>query len=368
MIRLHAAISPGEMRVAAWDGVRLHDVALSRAAMPDGVGDLHRARISARVRAMAGAFVALEGGVEGFLPDSEAALEGEGRILGVRIARAAQGGKGPRLTAKLTPDEAALIGTGAPALLHRGPDALARMAEAYPDAPIIIDDAATAAHSPRKAELVARAFSDELEDAWEALSAPIADLPGGAHMQISPTPALVAIDIDLGSASAQRGSKTHTQGEANRALLPELARQIRLRNLAGAILVDLGGMPQKKRAGLTPEFVRALASDPLKPRFLGFTQLGLAEIVRPRVLPPLHEVLTGPHALGLAALRRLVREAAAAPHRALSLHASAEIATALLADSAAQTDVAAHTGRNLVIVSHPEWGAGRVSIEEHSHG
>ena len=367
MIRLHAAISPGEMRVAAWDGERLHDVALSRAAVPDGVGDLHRARITARVRAMAGAFVALEGGVEGFLPDSEGA-EGEGRILGVRITRAAQGGKGPRLTAKLSAEDAALIGTGTPALLRRGPDALVRMAEAHPNAPILIDDAGSAARSPRKVELVARAFPDELEDAWDALSSPIADLPGGARMQISPTPALVAIDIDLGSATAERGSKTHTQGEANRNLLPELARQIRLRNLSGAILVDLGGMPVKKRASLTPDFVRALATDPLKPRFLGFTQLGLAEIVRPRVLPPLHELLTGPHAQGLVALRRLVRDAAVASHRALALHASAEIATALLADSVAQNDVAARTGRNLVIVSHPEWGAARVSIEEHSHG
>ena len=367
MIRLHAAISPGEIRVAAWDGTRLHDVAISRHSAPDGVGDLHRGRVIARVKAMAGCFVALEGGVEGFLPDSEGAAN-EGSVLGVRIVRAAQGGKGPRLSAKLSDDERALIGSGSPALLRCGPDALTRLATAYPDAPILIDDAAAAAAAPRKAELVARAFSDELEDAWEALASPEAALPGGAAMTVHPTPALVAIDVDLGAATAHRGGKAQVQGAANRALIPELCRQIRLRNLSGAILVDLGGMPQKKRAGLAPDFVQALSSDPLRPRLLGFTQLGLAEIVRPRVHPPLHELLASPHAHGLAALRRLVREAETPPHRAFCLHASAEIATALAADSVASEQVFARTGRVMEVIEHRDWPSGRCRIEEKTHG
>ena len=77
----------------------------------------------------------------------------------------------------------------------------------------------------------------------------------------------------------------------NRALLPALARQIRLRNLSGAILVDLAGLPARRRAALGPALAEALADDPARPRLLGFTALGLAEIVRPRVHPPLHELL-----------------------------------------------------------------------------
>ena len=352
------------MRVAAWDGVRLHDVAISREAAPDGVGDLHRGRVIARVPAMAGCFVALEGGVEGFLPDSEGA-ENAGRVLGVRITRAAQGGKGPRLTAKLPEAEHALTGTGTPALIRRGPNALARLAALYPEAPIQIDAAIA---TPRPAELVARGFADELEDAWDALAQPVADLPGGARMHIHPTPALVAIDIDLGSASAERSGKAHSQAQANRTLLPELARQIRLRNLSGAILVDLGGMAAKKRAALAPDFAAALAADRLKPRFLGFTQLGLAEIVRPRVHPPLHELLTCPLAHGLTALRRLMREAAASPHQPLALHAAADVADSLQRDTAAQADVFARTGRALIIVEHRDWPAGRCRIEEATRG
>jgi hypothetical protein len=287
--------------------------------------------------------VALDG-TEGFLPDSEGAAD-EGSILGVRITRAAQGGKGPRLSARLSSDELALIGTGSPALIRRGPDALARLRAFYPEAPII-----------------SQAFPTELEDAWSALATPIAALPAGARMSIHPTPALVAIDVDLGAATASKQSKTQSQSEANRGLIPELMRQIRLRNLSGAILVDLGGMPIKKRASLSPDFARALATDPLAPRFLGFTGLGLAEILRPRIHPPLHELLSGPHALGLAALRRLCKQADAAPHQALRLRASPEVAQALRTDQAAYEGVFARTGRKLEIVEARDWAL-RCEIE-----
>ena len=66
-------------------------------------------------------------------------------------------------------------------------------------------------------------------------------------MSVHATPALTAIDIDLGAATAERTRKGPAQLAANRALVPELARQIRLRNLAGAILVDFGGMPARRR-------------------------------------------------------------------------------------------------------------------------
>ena len=61
-------------------------------------------------------------------------------------------------------------------------------------------------------------------------------------MHIQPTSALIAIDIDAGGRTAARTSKTTAQRHANRAIIPELTRQIRLRNLSGAILVDFAGM------------------------------------------------------------------------------------------------------------------------------
>ncbi len=75
-----------------------------------------------------------------------------------------------------------------------------------------------------------------------------------------------------------------------------------------------------------------LEDDPLRPRFLGFTALGLAEIVRPRVHPPLHELLAGPHAAGLSALRHAMREDASRPDRAPALRAAPAVVAALQAD------------------------------------
>lgn len=347
-MRLLCSVSPGQWRVAAWDGA-LRDYAIHRPGAPDGVGDLHRGRVTAHVPAMAGAFVELCDAT-GFLPDSEAPERlTTGLAIGVRITRAAQSGKGPRLTARLDPGEA--VGSGPPTLLRRGPDPLARLAALYPNAPIDIDDAGTLAKIELTAKLSSYAFADEVEEQVAALADSTAALPGGATLHIYPTPALTALDVDLGAGTATRRDKAGAQAEANRALLPALARQIRLRNLSGAIVVDLGGMPARKRASLAPAFTQALAGDPLAPQFLGFTALGLAEILRPRIHPPLHELLAGPHAAGLAALRALAQEIAATPSRRPLLRAAPTIVQALEADPSALESLATRAGQRLILQS-----------------
>ena len=102
------------------------------------------------------------------------------------------------------------------------------------------------------------------------------------------------------------------------------------------------------------------------PRFLGFTALGLAEILRPRVHAPLHEMLAGPHAAGLAALRRLTAEAG--PAFAPALRAAPAVVAALQADAGALQALAQRLGRPLVMRSDPGLpGCGWV-LEEASGG
>jgi ribonuclease G len=356
-MRILAAASPGEVRVAAVDADGLLDYAIWRPGAPDGVGDLHRGRVLARARALGGCFVALAQG-EGFLPDTEGGKGlGDGTVLGVRVIRAAQGGKGPRLSARVDAGEAALLGAGPPALLRRGPCAVRRLAVLHPSAPVLADDPALVATLRpalgERVRSVARAFDDEIEAAVAALAEPVCDLPGGARMSVWPTPALTAIDLDLGAAAAGRGEKTAAHLEANRAALPVLARQIRLRNLGGAILIDFAGLAPRRRASLGADLAAALAADPLRPRLLGFTGLGLAEIVRPRVHPPLHDLLAGAHAAGLAALRRLAAELAASPPRAPILAVAPAVAAALEGDAAARADLARRTGRALILRPDP---------------
>jgi Ribonuclease G/E len=354
---IRAACSPGEVRVAVTRADRLIAYAIWRPGMPDGVGDLHRGQVIAHVPALAGAFVALEA-AEGFLPDTGGAADlSAGDVVGVRVTRAAQGGKGPRLSAALTRDERALVGGGRPALLRRGAGALRELAAAYPDAPVLVDDPTLSARlRPElgtRVAVVPAAFDAELAGAVAALADAEVRLRSGAVLSIHPTPALTAIDVDSAGATDGAGPKGAAQRALNQALLPELAAQIALRNLSGAILVDFAGMPTRRRTMLGPALEEALAEDRLRPRLLGFTRLGLAEIVRPRVHPPLHELLAGPHAAGLAALRAAAAAIAADPARPPRLLATPSILSALEADPYALKELAARAGRPLMMRADP---------------
>jgi len=379
-VTIRVSASPGERRTALLRGGLPTEAWVERPTRPDGVGDLHRGRIAAVAPAMAGAFVALAGGQTGFLPESEAGparrpiaeAVNEGMILPLRVIRAAQGGKGPRVTARLTPEEQGRVAAsvpGAPRLIARGPDAATRLAMRYPGATIAVDDLALAAQlravfGDRVRHLRDPAFDDALEACFDELAGAEVPLAGGGRLLIHPTPALTAIDMDAGSAAGARSA--HAVATLNLAALPELARQIRARNLGGAILVDFAGLSPRRREALAEPLAAALAPDRLA-RLLGFTKLGLAEIVRDRIHPPLHEVLGWPPSSltqAMAALRQAAREAAARPGRKLALRATPAVLAALEAevlDAFAQ-------GAGFALRLVPDATARRPGIEESTDG
>ena len=367
-LRLLVATSPGEQRVALLRGDVLEEYALWRPGAPDQVGALHVGRVSAVAPAMAGSFVALHDAV-GFLPDSSAGdggVPGVGDHVLVRVTRSAQGGKGPRLAAAGGMAAANVVAAAPARLVTPAPEAVLRLALEHPAAELLAADAAMVARlRPALAERV-RLVADaaiEADPVWDevaSLGEPALALPGGLRAQISPTPALVAIDVDMAAASGARQDKASAQLAANRAALPALARAIRLRNLSGAILVDFAGMPSARRASLGPALQAALAGDPLRPRLLGFTGLGLAEIVRARVRPPLHELLAGPHAAGLAGLRQLAR---LAPRQAV-LVAAPRVVVALERDAAALAAFRQATGAALALRAAPDLAPAQWRIEE----
>ncbi|WP_368413868.1 ribonuclease E/G [Falsiroseomonas sp.] len=371
---IRVSVSPGESRVALLRDDRLHAAAIERPARPDGIGDLHRARVTALSKPMSGAFLLLADGSTAFLPDSEApdrkALH-DGAILPIRITRAGQGGKGPRASARVTEAEraAAAAGSGV-ALIRRGPDAALRFAAREPAAEIAADNPAEAARLKRalgdRVRLLREpAFDDDLEAEFDLLAGHDVPLPGGGRLTIHPTPALTAIDVDAGAHAG--GGDAASQLRLNHAAVEEAARQIRLRELAGAILLDVAGMQAKRREALSAPLAAALEADPLKPRLLGLTRLGLFEIQRPRIQPPLHEVLGAPPSAlthGLAALRRAAREAASAPGRALALRANPSVLAALEALPGALAEMTAVAGRALRLVPDAALPPGREQVEE----
>ncbi len=358
---ISASVSPGEIRVALVQDGCLADYGLWRPGSPDGFGDVHIGRVIACVPALAGCFVVLDGDQEGFLPDSAGGRDvTTGEIIAVQVSRAAQGGKGPRLARCQGP----AVTEGKPRLLSRGADPLRMLAARYPEAPIEIDDPTLIPDLRRelgsRLRVVAEAFPSEIEETVAALSEISVSVPGGAALYIQPTRALTAIDIDSAAMSATRQTKTAAQAALNQAILPELARQIMLRNLGGAIVVDLAGMPVRRRAALAPALAAALAPDPLQPRLLGFTALGLAEISRPRQRPPLHELLRGSLATGLSALRAAC---AHPPTTRLRLRAAPAIIAALEADGVGLAAVAHRLIYKLSLRSDPSLAEGAWNLE-----
>jgi len=252
-------------------------------AAPDGVGDIYTARVEAVMPALAGCFLSL-GDASGFLPDSAG---GKGLSIGtyvtVRVTRAAQGDKGPRLEVVKQPYG------DTPGLLRRGPGPLLELAARLPDEEIVLDDYALMAELRPALEgrmrHDAKAFDTVLEDEVAVLAEPTAALPHGAVMHISPAKAATLIDIDAAAASSM------SPLALNIAIIPEICRQITLRNLSGGILIDFAGLKAAQRQKLAEPLRAALAADALRPSLLGFSHLGFAEVNRRRIRPPLHELL-----------------------------------------------------------------------------
>ncbi len=117
----------------------------------------------------------------------------------------------------------------------------------------------------------------------EGFFQPYAVLPGGGNIIIQQTSALTAIDINRG---ADRNSNLNINLEA----AEEVARQIRIRNLGGIIMVDFINMKDdKERKALHEKFDLLVNEDPCTVQLHGFTALGLMEITRQRRTPTLFE-------------------------------------------------------------------------------
>jgi len=171
----------------------------------------------------------------------------------------------------------------------------------------------------------------------EALSATLA-LPGGGSAHFEATRAGMLIDVDTGT--PETGSPERTALMANLAAAGTIARQIRLRNLGGGIVVDFVGLDSRAaREKVRAALAEALAPDPVAPQLLGWTRLGHFELVRPRRSRPLAEALLDPRSGGVLvktavtvsheALRTLRRAARAQPGRRWRLTVAPDVAAAL---------------------------------------
>ncbi|MDZ8106073.1 MAG: Rne/Rng family ribonuclease [Nostoc sp. DedQUE12a] len=143
----------------------------------------------------------------------------------------------------------------------------------------------------------------------EALK-PRVDLPSGGYIIIQPTEALTVIDVNSGSftrSATARETVLWTNCEA----ATEIARQLRLRNIAGVIVVDFIDMESRRdQLQVLEHFNKALKADKARPQIAQLTELGLVELTRKRQGQNIYELFgeTCPTCGGLGHTVRLPGE------------------------------------------------------------
>jgi ribonuclease E len=119
---------------------------------------------------------------------------------------------------------------------------------------------------------------------------PRVDLPSGGYIIIEPTEALTVIDVNSGSFTRSSNSR-ETVLWTNCEAATEIARQLRLRNIAGVIVVDFIDMDYRKdKLQVLEHFDRQLRSDKARPQISQLSELGLVELTRKRQGQNLYEL------------------------------------------------------------------------------
>ena len=120
------------------------------------------------------------------------------------------------------------------------------------------------------------------------------DLKSGGTLVIDQTEAMTTIDVNTGGFVGSRNFDD-TVFKTNLEAAQAIARQLRLRNLGGIIIVDFIDMESEEhRAAVLEELRRALARDRTRMTVNGFTALGLVEMTRKRTRESLAHVLCEP--------------------------------------------------------------------------
>jgi len=181
------------------------------------------------------------------------------------------------------------------------------------------------------------------EDQLRAMYDPMVQLKSGGYLIINPTEALVSIDINSGRSTKEHGIEAtalHTNLEAAR----EIARQLRLRDMAGLVVIDFIDMEYNSNVRKVEKAMKeALKNDRARIQVGRISSFGLMEMSRQRLRTGVLEATTRecPHcdgsglvrtasSAGLSALRLIEDEAAKGKGTVIKLGASTEAAIYLL--------------------------------------
>lgn len=286
---------------------RLDDLILQPEAGPLVPGAIVAGRVTRIEPGLAAAFLDIGGALPALLRARDLPSESparpigrrlhEGQLLAVRVVHPGYDDKGPRVIARVGADLQAEAVAAAPGDVLRAPDPLAEIARAIgpaePGEVVVADTIArlqlrqawAAAGRGEPAATVdpdgrPLARGDAIGDIAAALEREVA-LPGGGRLSIEQTRALTAVDVDSGAAARDPAA-------GNLAAAGEIARQMRIRNSAGVIIIDfIDAARDDRRPAIEAAMRAATAADRAGVRHAGFGPLGLYELVRNRLGAPL---------------------------------------------------------------------------------
>ncbi len=214
------------------------------------------------------------------------------------------------------------------------------------------------------------------EDQLKAMYDPMVQLKSGGYLIINPTEALVSIDINSGRSTKEHGIEAtalHTNLEAAK----EIARQLRLRDMAGLVVIDFIDMEYSNNVRKVEKAMKeALKNDRARIQVGRISSFGLMEMSRQRLRTGVLEATTRecPHcdgtglvrtasSAGLSALRLIEDEAAKGKGTQIRLAASTEAAIYLLNEKRADlVEIEQRYGVNVAVVPEGEDEGAKMSV------
>ena len=214
------------------------------------------------------------------------------------------------------------------------------------------------------------------EDQLRAMYDPMVQLKSGGYLIINPTEALVSIDINSGRSTKEHGIEAtalHTNLEAAK----EIARQLRLRDMAGLVVIDFIDMEYSSNVRKVEKAMKdALKNDRARIQIGRISSFGLMEMSRQRLRTGVLEATTRacPHcdgtglvrtasSAGLSALRLIEDEAARGKGTLIRLAASTEAAIYLLNEKRADlVEIEQRYGVNVEVVPEGEQEGAKMSV------
>ncbi|AEG47730.1 ribonuclease, Rne/Rng family [Sphingobium chlorophenolicum L-1] len=216
-----------------------------------------------------------------------------------------------------------------------------------------------------------------VEDQLAAMYNPVVQLKSGGYLVINPTEALVSIDINSGRSTREHGIE-QTAVATNLEAAREIARQLRLRDMAGLIVIDFIDMEMNSNIRKVEKAMKeALKDDRARIQVGRISGFGLMEMSRQRLRTGVLEASTRqcPHcegtglvrtasSAGLGALRMLEEEAARGRGSLITLRASQEAAFYVLNNKRHELDeIEQRYGVRIAILPDGEIEGARMSVE-----